>query len=128
MSLVKALPQSASAACTPSLCLQIRHLQPRAVLGSPSGQLSMGRTSLHVCICLLLVLCLQQAAAATSKKAVTRIAIQKHQPAKRSHAGVQASNDGDSVKLLNYLDAQVCSATGQAAWEGCMGCVLCCPW
>lgn len=58
---------------------------------------------------------MQQATAVTSRKAVTRISIQKHQPAKRSHAGVQSSNDGDSVKLLNYLDAQVCSTAGKAA-------------
>jgi hypothetical protein len=55
------------------------------------------------CVCLLLLLGMQQAVLA---KTVTKIFINKHMPSK-IHASAQSLNDGDSVKLINYLDAQV---------------------
>lgn len=78
----------------------------------------MGTMRIPACLCLLLLLGMQQAVLA---KAVTKISIHKHLPSK-SHASVQTSNDGDAVKLINYLDAQVRCWRG---WEGLRALLAC---
>ena len=55
-----------------------------------------------VVLSLLLLLCIQQYVLSGQ---VTKISIQKRQPARK--ASSSSANDGDSVHLLNYLDAQV---------------------
>lgn len=54
--------------------------------------------------------------------AVTKITIQRTQPKNASRAS-KASNDGDSVHLLNYLDAQVNGGLHAGLHGECFCCV-----
>ena len=69
------------------------------------------RVSMQVAWALLLLLGLQQC---VGKHTIT-IGLQKHQ---KGHAGVRSANEGDSVRLLNYLDAQVRSRMSYGLCQG----------